>query len=133
MTAPVLRISRRRSLLLLAAACAPPALRSQSHLPAATASSTPEPPPGTQPPLFASPSGSDPGQSHMLRQMAKERNVIRQKEIVDATDQLLALAKQLKEAVDKSNKDELSLSVVDTAAEIEKLAKSVKDKMRDGQ
>ena len=131
MTAPLLRISRRRSILLLAAACVPRALRAQSHSAAA-------PPPGTDPttgapPLFADSSPPDPSQVHMLREMAKERNVLRQKEIVDDTDQLLDLAKQLKDAVDKSSKDELSLSVVDTAAEIEKLARSVKEKMRDGQ
>jgi len=75
----------------------------------------------------------DPEQARMLRDMSRQRNVIRQKEIVEDTNQLVDLAKQLKDAVDKSNKDELSLSVVNTAAEIEKLAKAVKDKMRDGQ
>jgi hypothetical protein len=75
----------------------------------------------------------DPEQSHMLRKMVKERNMIRQQLIVDDTNRLLDLAKQLKDAVDKSNKNELSLSVVTTAAEIEKLAKTVKEKMRDGQ
>ena len=84
------------------------------------------------PPLFANANPSDPGQAHMLREMAKERNVLRQKEIIDDTNQLLDLAKQLKDAVNKSSKDQLSLNVVNTAAEIEKLAKSVKEKMRDG-
>jgi hypothetical protein len=75
----------------------------------------------------------DPEQARMLRDMGRQRNAIRQKEIVDDTNQLLDLASKLKDAVDKSNKDELSLSVVNTAAEIEKLAKVVKEKMRDGQ
>lgn len=75
----------------------------------------------------------NPERDHMLRNMSRERNEIRQKEIVDDTQQLLDLAKQLKDAVDKSSKDQLSLSVVNTAAEIEKLAKTVKEKMRDGQ
>ena len=66
----------------------------------------------------------------MAEKMARERNAIRHKEIVDDTNRLLALAQQLKEAVDKSSKDELSLDVVKKAAEIEKLAKSVKNKMR---
>jgi hypothetical protein len=69
----------------------------------------------------------------MLHAMAKERSALRQKEIVDDTNQLLDLAKQLKAAVDKSSKDQLSLNVVATATQIEKLAKSVKEKMRDGQ
>ena len=38
--------------------------------------------------------------------------------------------KELKEEVSKSNKDTLSIDVVKKAAEIEKLAKSVKDRMR---
>ncbi len=47
--------------------------------------------------------------------------------------QLVDLANKLKDAVDKSTKDQLSLSVINTATEIEKLAKTVKEKMRDGQ
>ena len=75
----------------------------------------------------------DPSRAHMLRAMTRERNELRQKEIVDDTQQLVGLAKQLQAAVAKSNKNELSLEVVNTAAEIEKLAKTVKDKMRDGE
>ncbi|HTV83077.1 MAG TPA: hypothetical protein VME18_10535 [Acidobacteriaceae bacterium] len=71
-------------------------------------------------------------QQRMLRQMARERNLDRQKQIVADADKLLALARQLKSEVDKSNKDQLSLSVVDTAGQIEKLAKTVKERMRDG-
>lgn len=75
----------------------------------------------------------DPEQARMMKDMGRQRNVLRQKEIIDDTEHLLDLAKQLKDAVDKSSKDQLSLSVVNTASEIEKLAKSVKEKMRDGQ
>jgi len=75
----------------------------------------------------------DPDQSRMLKDMSRERNELRQKQIVEDTNQLLDLARQLKDAVDKSSKDQLSLSVVNTATEIEKLAKTVKEKMRDGQ
>jgi phage-related tail protein len=75
----------------------------------------------------------DPEQSRMLKDMTRERNQLRQKQIVEDTNQLLDLARQLKDAVDKSSKDQLSLSVVNTATEIEKLAKTVKEKMRDGQ
>lgn len=69
----------------------------------------------------------------MLAKMARERNAERQKDLVKDADQLLNLAKELKAEVDKSDKDELSLSVVNTAAKIEKLAKSVKERMRDGE
>lgn len=82
---------------------------------------------------FGNASPVDPARAHMIRNMTKERNEIRQKQIVDDTQQLVDLAKQLQDAVSRSNKDELSLSVVNTAAEIEKLAKVVKEKMRDGE
>jgi hypothetical protein len=103
---------------------------------------TPEP---MQPPRIAAAAGTDtsgfgntanphdPEQARMLKDMSKERNALRQKEIIDDTQHLLDLAKQLKDAVDKSSKDQLSLAVVNEAAEIEKLAKVVKEKMRDGQ
>jgi hypothetical protein len=122
------------SVLILAIVCAALSAHGQSRVPS---SPTPTPAPGSDigapPPLFASPNPTDPNQVHMLHAMAKERNTIRQKEIIDDTNHLLDLARQLKDAVNKSDKDQLSLSVVDTAAEIEKLAKSVKEKMRDGQ
>lgn len=46
------------------------------------------------------------------------------------TDKLLKLSVELKQYVDKSNEDVLSLDVIRKADEIEKLAKSVKDKMK---
>jgi hypothetical protein len=49
---------------------------------------------------------------------------------VEDTTKLLALANELKVAVDKSNKDTLSLDVVRKADEIEKLAHSVKERMK---
>ncbi len=58
------------------------------------------------------------------------RNLDRQKQLVLDTQKLLALANQLKSDVDKSNKDTLSLDVIRKAEEIEKLAHSVKEKMK---
>jgi hypothetical protein len=66
----------------------------------------------------------------MEQDQAKMRNVDRQKQLVSDTQKLLALANQLKEEVDKSNKDTLSLDVIRKADEIEKLAHSVKEKMK---
>jgi hypothetical protein len=43
---------------------------------------------------------------------------------------LLKLSLELKEYVDKSNENVLSLEVIKKADEIEKLAKSVRDKMK---
>jgi hypothetical protein len=115
---------------LLAACCSLPAhAQNQTVLPAPGT----DPSSGAPPPLFSNNVPSDPSQARMLHAMAKERNVVRQKEIIDETNQLLDLAKQLKDAVDKSSKDQLSLDVVNTAMQIEKLAKQVKEKMRDGQ
>ena len=68
----------------------------------------------------------------MMHKMEKERNVNRQKKIEADTARLLDLAKELHAAVVKSNKNTLSIDVVKDADEIEKLAKSIKEKMRDG-
>ncbi|MFP5230981.1 MAG: hypothetical protein ACLGXA_25475 [Acidobacteriota bacterium] len=88
---------------------------------------------GTDAPGLDNAAPRDPERVRMLREMSKDRNIQRQKDIVADTNQLMDLVKQLKDAVDKSSKDELSLDVVNTANEIEKLAKTVKEKMRDGQ
>jgi hypothetical protein len=89
----------------------------------------PAPPFGT-PPFGETPNPNDPLEHRRLEKMEKARNVDRQKQLERDTDKLLALAKELKEEVGKSNADTLSVDVVKKAAEIEKLAKSVKDRMR---
>lgn len=63
-------------------------------------------------------------------QQARSRNSERQKQLVQDTDKLLVLATQLKQDVDKTNKDVLSVDVVKKADEIEKLAHSVKERMK---
>lgn len=60
----------------------------------------------------------------------KKFNQERQADLKRDTDKLLLLASQLKHAVDKSNENTLSLDVIKKAGEIEKLAKSVREKMR---
>jgi hypothetical protein len=47
------------------------------------------------------------------------------------TEKLLSLAAELKQNVDKTSPSILSMDVIKKAQEIEKLAKSVKDKMKD--
>ena len=54
----------------------------------------------------------------------------RKKLIADQSAQLLEMALALKAEVDKTTKDTLSLTVIKKADEIEKLAKSVKEKMK---
>ena len=60
----------------------------------------------------------------------KKQNAQRQQEIKKDTDQLLDLATELKQYVDKTNENIISLDVIKKAEQIEKLAKSVKDKMK---
>jgi hypothetical protein len=62
--------------------------------------------------------------------MAKKANQERQARLKQDTDKLLRLATELKEYVDKTDENILSLDVIKKAAEIEKLAHSVKEKMR---
>jgi hypothetical protein len=57
-------------------------------------------------------------------------NVERRKQIADDTTKLLKLATDLKAEVDKTTKDTLSLGVIRKADDIEKLAHSVKEKMK---
>jgi nitric oxide reductase activation protein len=66
----------------------------------------------------------------MQEQQERSRDSDRQKRLVADTDKLLTLATQLKQDVDKSNKDVLSVDVVKKADEIEKLAHSVKERMK---
>ena len=72
------------------------------------------------------------GMGSIEEQQARLRNNERQKQLVDDTAKLLSLANELKADVDKSSKDTLSLDVVRKADEIEKLAHTVKEKMKNG-
>lgn len=62
--------------------------------------------------------------------LEKGRQTDRQKRLLADTNRLLALATELKADMDKTTKDTLSIDVIKKAEEIEKLAKSVKDRMR---
>src|SRR5205823_11001976 len=82
-------------------------------------------PPGIQ--------GSPPeeeGRAKLEKEMAKKANQERHADLKRDTDKLLTLATELKEYVDKSNENVLSLNVLKKAEQIEKLAHSVKDKMK---
>jgi len=54
----------------------------------------------------------------------------RQAQLVADTNRLYQLAQELQAEVSKSSKDTLSLAVVKKAAEVEKLAKSLKERMK---
>jgi hypothetical protein len=62
--------------------------------------------------------------------MAKKANEERQAQLKRDTDKLLQLSTELKQYVDKTNENVLSLDVIKKAEEIEKLAHSVKMKMK---
>jgi len=64
--------------------------------------------------------------SDMAKKAAKERVAALRHD----TDKLLKLSVELKESVDKSDENVLSLDVIKKAEEIEKLAHSVKEKMK---
>ena len=62
--------------------------------------------------------------------MAKKANAERQADLKRDTDKLLKLATELKDSVDKTTENTLSVDVMKKAEEIEKLAHSVKEKMK---
>ena len=69
-------------------------------------------------------------QQHSKAAKYQAANTERRKQISDDAARLLDLATQLKTAVDKTDKDTLSLDVIRKAESIEKLAKGVKEKMK---
>jgi hypothetical protein len=71
-------------------------------------------------------------QPDIVRHLEQRRMLIseRQKRLVADTDKLLALTTALKEQVDESNKDILSVDMIKKAEEIEKLAHSVKERIK---
>lgn len=66
----------------------------------------------------------------MQDRQLKAANKKRQDDIRNDTEKLFQLATELKAAVDKTNENVLSLDVVRKADEVEKLAKRVKEKMK---
>lgn len=71
-----------------------------------------------------------PQEIHREKELEKQRTKQRYRDLRHDTDKLLALANQLKQQVDAAGEEKLSLDVIKKAEEIEKLAKSVKNKMR---
>ncbi len=90
-----------------------------------------QPPPSARPGMGVPPLGSAESLPPQIEeQQARSRNSERQRRLVADTDKLLALATQLKQDVDKTNKDVMSVDVIKKADEIEKLAHSVKERMK---
>lgn len=94
---------------------------------------SPQDQPPSSPPAINFPRHEEPGPSvpeDMKKAMEKKANEERQAQLKQDTEKLLKLSTELKEYVDKSNQNILSLDVIKKADEIEKLAHSVKTKMR---
>jgi len=116
-------VSRWRvPLLLLALSCGPVfAAPAQQELVA-------------QVPQLPRPPGEDPVEDETRRKFERDQqkkaNEERFQKVKEDTEKLVQLSNQLKEYVGKANEHTLSLDVIKKAEEIERLAKSVKDKMR---
>lgn len=76
------------------------------------------------------PGDPDEVRDKLAREMAKKANAERHASLKVDTEKLLKLSTELKDYVDKTDENVLSLDVLKKAEEIEKLAKSVKEKMR---
>src|SRR3954463_11398976 len=72
----------------------------------------------------------DPTLEKMQKEAEKQRNEKRQSDLQRDADQLYKLAGELKKSVGSTNEHVLSLEVIRKAEEIEKLAKSVRTKMK---
>jgi DNA anti-recombination protein RmuC len=72
----------------------------------------------------------NPFSQQQKRDLVKKQNEQREQDIKKDTDKLLELATELKQYVDKTNENIISLDVIRKAEQIEKLAKTVKDKMK---
>jgi len=90
---------------------------------------TPGPRLGSIPPLSSDDRDNE-QRAKLEKDLAKKTNRDRQAQLQRDTDNLLKLANELKQSVDKSNENTLSLEVVKKAEEIERLAHSVKEKMK---
>ena len=72
----------------------------------------------------------DASRERLTLEMRKKANLESQAALRSDTEKLFKLAEELKASVDKSSANVLSIEVVKKAEEIEKLARSVKEKMK---
>jgi len=86
--------------------------------------------PSLQVPGIQQPAPEDEARARLEKDMAKKANQERQADLRRDADKLFKLATELKQYVDKTNENVLSLEVLKKAEEIEKLAHSVKSKMK---
>lgn len=96
----------------------------------APAQRTQSPPPASHTGDLNPPTDEDEARTRIEHDMEKRAAKERAAALKADTDKLLKLSVELKSYVDKSDENVLSLDVIKKAEEIEKLAKSVKDKMK---
>lgn len=84
------------------------------------------------PPMAPQIAQQPPIDAKILDRQRRERQTQHEKELRADAARLLVLAQQLKASVDKTDKNELSVNVIDAAEKVEKLAKKIKDSMRSG-
>jgi hypothetical protein len=89
------------------------------------------PPRPTAPPNISDAAADgDEARERLAHDMEKKAAKERAAAIKSDTDKLLKLSVELKSYVDKSDENVLSLDVIKKAEEIERLAKSVREKMK---
>lgn len=81
-------------------------------------------------PQFEPRRNRDEDAERMEKEQQKRLNVDRQKALQKDTDHLLQLATELKQYVDRTNENILSVDVIRKAQEVEKLAKDIREKMK---
>jgi hypothetical protein len=116
-------------LAVLIAICAGGVVRAQQNVPSNGGVGASRTARNTQPeidPTLNAPMGSSIYQERRLRQL----NVAQHKAMVSDTDKLLKMVTELNAEISGSNPDSLTPDQIRKVAEIEKLAHSVKDKMR---
>jgi len=86
--------------------------------------------PTPRPPDLQKQYGGDPADQARQQQAALVRNALIREQVVKTTDKLCLLAEQLRDDVAKGSKDTPAGLNAAKAAQIEKLAKNVKEKMQ---
>jgi len=92
-------------------------------------------PQGGQHPYYPGRGGGDASSDYdpiMMEKRMNALNLARQKEMISDADKLLKLAKELNDEIAAKNAASLTEDQLHKIAEIEKLARSVKEKMADG-
>jgi hypothetical protein len=74
--------------------------------------------------------GPDPMRASMQEQAIRATNEQRHKKMLEDANRMVQLSNELKADVEKAQKDELSLEVMKKAAEVEKLAHDVQQRMK---